>query len=329
VTRVPSGGSESVERAPGADLERPRRALLLINRKGTRGRSRLEGGLRLLREAGVEATVVTPDNPERIPELIRRQAGGHDAVILGGGDGTLSHALDALLESGLPLGILPLGNANDLARTLGIPASLEAACGIIGEGRVREIDIGRIERAGAPPTHFFNVASMGLSVRIARRLTPDRKQRWGVLAYIACAWEAMHRQRSFFAKITCDSQVSEVRAMQIAVGNGRFYGGGMTIVDDATIDDHRLDLYALPRLPGWRLLVLLPVLRWGWHRPVEDILSLHGQEIAVETERSLAVNVDGEVRARTPVVFRVLPRSIRVFVPASSDTWPAAWRATD
>jgi YegS/Rv2252/BmrU family lipid kinase len=284
--------------------------------------------MRLLSDAGLEATVLTPDDPKRIPELIRHQAAGHDAIILGGGDGTLSHALDALLESGLSLGILPLGNANDLARTLGIPANLEAACRIIGEGRTREIDIGRIERAGAPPTHFFNVASIGLSVRIARRLTPDRKQRWGVLAYIACAWEAVHRQRSFCARITCDGQLSEVRAMQIAVGNGRFYGGGMTIVDDAAIDDHRLDLYALPRLPGWRLLVLLPVLRWGWHRPIEDILSLHGQEIAVETDRPLRVNVDGEVRARTPVVFRVLPHSLRVFVPASSDTKPATGRAT-
>jgi YegS/Rv2252/BmrU family lipid kinase len=323
VTLVPDGGNESVDRASGGELRRPRRALLLINRQGTRGRSRLEGGLRLLRDAGIDVTVVMPDEPKRIPGLIRRQAGGYDAIILGGGDGTLSHALDALLECALPLGILPLGNANDLARTLGIPANLEAACAIIAEGRTRQIDIGRIERSGEPPTHFFNVASIGLSVRIARRLTPDRKQRWGVLAYIACAWEAMHRQRSFCAKITCDGQVSEVRAMQIAVGNGRFYGGGMTIVDDATIDDHRLDLYALPRLTGWRMLVLLPVLRWGWHRPVEDILSLHGQEIAVDTDRSLAVNVDGEVRARTPVVFRVLPCSIRVFVPASFGTKPA------
>lgn len=104
--------------------------------------------------------------------------------------------------------------------------------------------------------------------------------------------------------------------MQVAVGNGRYYGGGMTIVDDAAIDDARLDLYALPRLPGWRLAVLLPILRWGWHRPIGDILSLHGREIAVETDRSLRVNADGEVRARTPVVFRVVPKAIRVFVPS-------------
>ena len=295
---------------------RPSRALLVINRKGTRGRQELESGLGLLKDAGFELRGEMPNEPDRIPELIRRRAPGCDLVILGGGDGTLSHALDAVLETGLPLAILPMGNANDLARTLGIPADVQAACRIIVEGRTRQIDVGRIESARAMPTHFFNVASIGLSVRIARRLTRDRKLRWGVLAYLACAWEAMHEQHSFLARIVCDNQRAEVRSMQIGVGNGRYYGGGMTIVDDAAIDDSRLDLYALPRLPGWRLAVLLPILRWGWHRPIEGILSLHGREIAVDTDPSLSVNVDGEVRARTPVRFRVVPRAIRVFAPS-------------
>ncbi|MBK8210191.1 MAG: lipid kinase [Rhodospirillales bacterium] len=296
-----------------------RRALLLINRKGTRGNLPLESGLHLLHQSGIDTEVQTPDEPDRISELIRQQAKGFDLVVLGGGDGTFSHALDVLLECGLPVGVLPMGNANDLARTLGIPAEAESACRIIAEGHTRQIDVGRIESAGGVPTHFFNVASMGLSVRIARRLSPDRKQRWGVFAYLACAWEAVHEQRSFLARITCDGDATELRSMQLAVGNGRYYGGGMTIVDDAAIDDARLDLYALPRLPGWRLAVLLPILRWGWHRPIDDILSLHGQEIAVETDRPLRVNVDGEVRARTPVVFRVVPKAIRVFVPSPPD----------
>lgn len=306
--------------APSASNRQGRRhALLLINRKGTRSRLSLDAGLQLLEDAGIDVQAETPNDPARIPDMIRQRPADCSIIILGGGDGTFSQALDALLESRLPLGILPMGNANDLARTLGIPPDAETACRIIVEGETRQIDVGRIESAGAQPTHFFNVASIGLSVRIARRLSDDRKQRWGVLAYLACAWETVRKQRSFWARITCDGEVSELRAMQVAVGNGRFYGGGMTIVEDAAIDDVRLDLYALPRLPGWRLVVLLPVLRWGWHRPIEDILSLHGCEIAVDTGRPLPVNVDGEVRARTPVVFRVVPKAIRVFAPSERD----------
>ena len=297
----------------------PRKALLLINRKGTRARRRLADGVRSLHEAGIEATPEMPQEPGRIPALIRDGAAGCDMIVLGGGDGTLSHALDAILGTGLPLGILPMGNANDLARTLNIPADLQAACRIIASGHMRWIDVGRIERTGIAPTHFFNVASVGLSVRIARRLTRRRKQRYGPLAYLACTWEAVHRQRSFAVRITCDGLTTELTSMQVAIGNGRYYGGGMTIVEDAAIDDGRLDLYALPQLRGWRLLVLLPVLRWGWHRPIENILSLHGREIALDTGQPLPINVDGEVRGRTPAVFRVVPRALRVFAPSAGD----------
>jgi diacylglycerol kinase family enzyme len=89
----------------------------------------------------------------------------------------------------------------------------------------------------------------------------------------------------------------------------------MTIVDDAAIDDGRLDLYALPRRPWWRLVVLLPVLRWGTHRPVPDILSLHGQEIEITTDPPMPVNVDGEVVERTPARFGLQPAALAVFVP--------------
>ncbi|MBK8174024.1 MAG: lipid kinase [Rhodospirillales bacterium] len=289
---------------------RPRRALLLVNRRGRRGEQCLDDGLRVLGEAGIETETEATHEPERIISAIQQRASQFDAVIIGGGDGTLSHALDAVLESGRPLGILPMGNANDLARTLGIRADCTTACRIIAEGFTRRIDVGWLNGG-----HFFNVASMGLSVRIARRLTRERKLRWGVLAYLGCAWEAMRERRSFYARITCDGETYEWRSVQIAVGNGRFYGGGLTIVEDAAIDDGRLDLYGLPRVRGWRLLILLPVLRWGRHRQVTDILSLHGREIRIETSRRLDINVDGELRSSTPAWFRVVPRALEVFSP--------------
>ena len=287
---------------------------MLVNLTGRRGgRSRIDEGLRVLEAGGIEAEPQLLRTPERIPAMIHERAADCDLVILGGGDGTFSHALDALLTTGRPLGILPMGNANDLARTLRIPTDCAAACRVIVEGKRRPIDVGWVNG-----THFFNVASMGLSVRIARSLTRDRKQRWGVLAYLGCAWDALHKQRPFWARVACDGLAIELASMQITVGNGRHYGGGMTIVDDAAIDDGRLDLYALPLLPRWRLLVLLPILRWGLHRPVESIVSMHGREVHVETERQLSINIDGEVRARTPAHFRIVPLAIEVFVPSEA-----------
>jgi diacylglycerol kinase (ATP) len=287
-----------------------RNALLLINRKGATSHANLDQGLRVLDDAGIEVSAHFCRNPQRIPELIRADHGRADMIIIGGGDGTLSMALEAVLETGLPLGILPMGNANDLARTLAIPTRLLDAFSVIAADNVRRIDVGEVNGK-----HFFNVASIGLSVDIAQRLTRKAKKRWGVLAYIGNAWEALHGASSFHARIECEGRSTELHSIQIAVGNGRYYGGGMTVAEDATIDDRRLDLYAIERQRWWRLAVMLPALRWGKHKLVAGIHTLHGQEIRIETDRPMAINVDGEVVAETPAHFRVLPAILPAFVP--------------
>ncbi len=290
--------------------ENQQRALVIVNRRGTRGKQPLDGALAVLADTGITGTLSYVRSPQRIPGLLRDAVGHFDLVIIGGGDGTLSAAADTLLETGLVLGILPMGNANDLARTLGIPFSLIAAAQVIAAGRTRLIDLGRVNGR-----HFFNVASVGLSVDIADRLTCEAKRRWGILAYLRCSWEAVRTAKHFHAQINCDGTAEVIETIQIAVGNGRHYGGGMTIVDDATIDDGRLDLYALPPHPWWRLMTLAPQLRWGTHRPVPDIHSRRGAEIRIETKRPMPVNVDGEVITKTPAVFDVARAALRVFAP--------------
>lgn len=291
-----------------------RRALLLINRKGASSHANLDDGLSILEDVGIEVSAHFCKRPQRIPELIRADHGRADLIIIGGGDGTLSMALEAVLESGLPLGILPMGNANDLARTLSIPTRIYDAFAVIAAGAVQRIDVGEVNG-----THFFNVASIGLSVEIAQRLTRQQKRRWGLLAYIGHAWEALHAAPSFNARIDCDGTVLDLRSIQVAVGNGRYYGGGMTVADDATINDRRLDLYAIERQRWWRLALVLPALRWGKHRLVEGIHTLSGQTIRIETDTPMAINVDGEVVAETPADFRVLPSALPVFVPDVSE----------
>ncbi|MFO1152293.1 MAG: lipid kinase [Rhodospirillales bacterium] len=290
--------------------KRPRRALVMINRRAARGKRSILQGLRILDQAGIESDLHVIKNPDKISELIRQHADTCDRVVIGGGDGTLSGATDALLATQTPLGILPMGNANDLVRTLSLPTDIDEAFRVVAHGRLKQIDVGSVGKR-----HFFNVASIGLSVTIAKRLTCDIKQRWGVLGYLGCAWEAVRSSPRFHVRIVCDGRPLETAAIQVSIGNGRHYGGGMTIVDDASIDDGRLDVYVLPPMPRWRLLSIVPALRRGTHRPLPDVFSLHGTEIEVHTDRSMPINVDGEVAASTPAVFRVLREALSVFVP--------------
>jgi hypothetical protein len=118
--------------------------------------------------------------------VIRRYQQQIDLVIVGGGDGTLNATIEAIIETQLPLGILPLGTANDLARTLAIPNSLPEACQIIASGNLRRIDLGSVNGK-----YFFNVASLGLSVKITQQLTKEIKRRWGIFAYAAIAFQVI------------------------------------------------------------------------------------------------------------------------------------------
>ncbi|MHC5828099.1 MAG: diacylglycerol kinase family protein, partial [Nostoc sp.] len=135
-------------------------------------------------------------HPKHLAEVIFRYQHQVELVIIGGGDGTLNAAVDALVDTQLPLGILPLGTANDLARTLEIPNSLSEACKIIAYGNLHRIDLGWVNGK-----HFFNVASLGLSVKITERLTKEVKRRWGIFAYAATAlqviWEASTVRRKY------------------------------------------------------------------------------------------------------------------------------------
>jgi YegS/Rv2252/BmrU family lipid kinase len=227
----------------------------------------------------------------------------------------MNAAADALLDCGLPFGILPTGTANDLARTLAIPSDLVAAAGVIGAGRRHRIDLGRVNGK-----HYFNAASIGLSAEVTRHHTVERKRRYRLFAYFFSLRDAWRTHRPFSARLRCDGQSMRLRAIQITVGNGRHYGGGMTVSEDAAIDDGWLDVYCLRPGSWWRLLALFPALRLGRLRRRESVHVLRGRTIEVHTRRRLPINTDGELTARTPAEFRVVPGALTVFVPASYES---------
>src|SRR4051812_19186273 len=119
-----------------------RRALLLVNRHARHGRDKAGEAAGLLEAEGLAVTEAPLGEGPGPSDLIRRPRGRVDLVVVGGGDGTVSAAAEGLLEAGLPLGVLPLGTANDLARTLGLPTGLAAACRVIAAGHTRRVDLG-------------------------------------------------------------------------------------------------------------------------------------------------------------------------------------------
>lgn len=288
----------------------PRRALLLVNNKSRNGASQCEMALERLRAHGIEPIHAECDRKEDMTSLILDHAGEVDSVVVGGGDGTINAAALGVIQANLPLGILPLGTANDLARTLGIPFDLDGAADVIAAGRTRKIDLGMVN--GEP---FFNVASIGLSAELAKRLTRDIKRRWGRLGYAIVAFQVLLQARPFSATIIGETERVRVKTLQIAVGNGRFYGGGNAVEKDAAIDDQHLDLYSLEFEKAWKLALMARSFRYGEHGAWDEVRAVRAKEFDIRTRRPRSVNADGEIVTRTPAHFSIKPCAVTVFAP--------------
>lgn len=288
----------------------PGQALLVINDRSRQGRTSMEEATRVFEEAGIALRREVCAAPHELDATIRRLAGEVGLVVLGGGDGTLNSAALALADTGLPLGILPLGTANDLARTLGIPTDPVEAARVIVAGHRRRIDLGMVN--GRP---FFNVASLGLSVSLTKQLTGAVKRRWGRLGYAIATGRALYRVRPFTALLRHDGREDRVRTMQIAVGNGRYYGGGLTVEETARVDDAQLDVYSLEVGSPWKLALIYPAFRYGRHGAWREVRTIRCKELEIVTRRPRPVNTDGEITTATPARFSVRPQAVTVFAP--------------
>ena len=288
-----------------------RRALLIVNARSRNGKTSLDTAVEGLLRHGIEPDCRDCGSRNALSPLIAEHGRDVDMIVVGGGDGTLSAAAAGVIAAKRPLGILPTGTANDLARTLGIPTDLEEALRVIAEGHTRTIDVGSVN-----DQLFFNVASIGLSAEVAQELTPDLKRRFGKLGYAVAAMRVLVRARPFRARIIGGGRDIVSLTLQVAVGNGRYYGGGNVVTEAAAIDDGTLDLYSLEFLHAWRLVLMLLSFRRGAHTAKREVRDLRGPAFEIRTRRPRAVDADGELVTRTPAMFRVLPRAIEVFVPA-------------
>jgi YegS/Rv2252/BmrU family lipid kinase len=287
-----------------------RRALLIVNAKSRSGTAQREMAIERLEAHGIETVHLDCARREDLSPLIVKHAKDVDCAIVGGGDGTLNAAAFGVIETGLPLGILPLGTANDLARTLGIPFDLDGAAQVIADGVTREIDLGIVN--GEP---FFNVASIGLSAELAQQLTRDIKRRYGRLGYAMVALKVLAQARPFRATIRSETENVRVRTLQIAVGNGRFYGGGNAVEKDATIDDQHLDLYSLELKRAWKLAFMARSFRHGRHGAWREVRAVRAKEFDIRTRKPRPINADGEIVTETPAHFSIRPGAVTVFAP--------------
>ncbi|WP_245666758.1 diacylglycerol/lipid kinase family protein [Actinomadura latina] len=331
----------SVEMRSKAELESAiaggGRAVLVINSRSRRGRRLYGTARRLLRESGLEFLHVFPvTDPTRLRELFTDVLTLEpDLVVVGGGDGTVAEAVGHLAHRDIALGVLPLGTTNNFARSLELPLDLPGAIRTLAVGgpdggKVADVDVGWFESTGDPQgegpgadrEHIFaNMVSLGLSVQVAENVPHTLKRFVGRPAYALTAAGLLPRHDAFTARITIGGETHEVATHQLNIANGAHHSG-QRIARDASPDDRLLAVYRLGDERRLRLASATArhVLTGQW-RSLADDAFLTTAQVEIETDPPMRVDVDGEIRGRTPVSIKLRGNALRVIVPRSfSDT---------
>jgi diacylglycerol kinase (ATP) len=245
----------------------------------------------------------------------------YSAALIFGGDGTVHRHLPQLHKRKIPMLVVPAGSGNDFAKALGIFSvddALEAWKRFCADGsNVRAIDLGVISR-GSEEVLFCCVAGIGMDAEANARA--NRMPAWlkGRGGYVLAALESLLAFKP--VEISVRSAEREIRqpAFFVAIGNAHRYGGGMKIAPRAVADDGILDVCFVSRMSKLKLLCWVPTIFFGGHLGLKGVEYFGAKWMRIEAGRELDIYADGDFAAKTPVEIRVLPRALRVIVPAES-----------
>ena len=289
-----------------------RRHLLLVNPSAGGGKAReliaeLEAGMR---ERGLEYRLVRTEGVEHGCSEARAAAEKGETPVVLSGDGLIGQVGGALAGSGAAMGILPGGRGNDLARILGIPKELSGALDVLAGGHEREIDVGVCNGR-----HFLGLVSCGFDSD-ANRIANETKWIKGNLVYLYAAIKALIQWKPATFTVDVDGERHVITGYTAAAANSKAYGGGMLAAPDAELDDGLLDVGTCGNVSKFAFLRGMGKIFKGEHREILQVQEWRGRQVRMSADRPFEAYADGDPIAMLPVTVSLLPRALRVIVPA-------------
>jgi YegS/Rv2252/BmrU family lipid kinase len=238
--------------------------------------------------------------------LLAVEAG--EVPVVMSGDGLVGAVGGAMAGSELPLGIVPGGRGNDLARVLGIPAEPEGAIETIAAGHTREIDVGE-----ANGRRFLGIASAGFESE-ANRIANESRLR-GNLVYAWAALRALAGWKPVRFTVLAGEERIRFTGYSVSAANSRAYGGGMFIAPAADLADGEFDVVTIGEVGKVKFLGNLPKVFKGTHVEEDEVRVFRAPRLELSASRPLAVYADGEHLTDLPASLRLLPRALSVLAP--------------
>ena len=290
-------------------------ALLLVNNDaGGNSQSDLDLLQQTALKLGHTLDVAVPTSAAQM--LTRAQSAlddGYERLICAGGDGTINGLLPALLHSGLPLGIIPAGTANVLARELSIPFDPVQALSIALEGQVRPLDIGLAN--GSP---FLLMAGLGFDAQVVAEIEPRMKELFGSLAYITSGLQVLTHYRPSNFTIEAEGEHFTVPAWLVVVGNASSYAYELEILPEARMDDGLLDVCIFAEHGALDRVTQLGAMLFGQHTEGRNVRYFQVTSLRISADPPVQVQLDGDHFGASPVDFLMQPSALQVVTPAKA-----------
>jgi diacylglycerol kinase (ATP) len=304
-----------------------RSALLIHNPNAGSGgearRRQLDVARRIFAERGIEIALAETRGPGEATQMAANASKeGRQLVVACGGDGTVNEVVNGLAseQNGqrIPLALLPAGTANVLAKELDLSWDIPRAAEQLLRGEIRELALGLATPLDQPEKrrYFLSVAGAGPDGQITYALDLDLKARLGILAYW---WQGVREVFAYrFPRFRVISAGQVLDASLVIVGRTKHYGGPFKITTRADLYEDQFELLALTTQSGLKYLSYLPTLWFGDLRKAEGTHFWKADQLVCEPldKGPVYAQVDGEPMARLPVEFKIVPRALKLLVPA-------------
>lgn len=286
---------------------------IIINPVAGRGKAQRELATvqRVLRKTGLEADLVLTQGPGEAQQLARRAAEeGWDAVVAGGGDGTVGEVINGLVGTKAALGIIPLGTGNDLAHSLGIPRRVDQATALLAKARVTSIDV------GADTDGYFGIIlGLGFPTLVMDYVNTHSSRLRGSWAILGGILSVVSKLEAFPMRIETAQYSFEGKFNSVFILNTPYTGGGLYMSPGARFDDGLFDIVLIEDMGKLDFLATLPRAYRGTHLSHPRVRLIRSSWVRIRTEKPLGKMFDGNVYGRSPVEAKVVPGGLRCLVP--------------
>ncbi len=294
-----------------------RRVLLVANPAARSGARRIHAAEHALGRAGCSVDLRQTTAPGDAARFAADRATDTDAVFTLGGDGTVMEVLATLRKTGVPVGIIPAGTGNLLARALAIPLNVDRAVQALTRGITRTVDLGCLH--SDPPRMFAFAAGVGIDATMIERTTAYAKRRLGVLAYVLAAGAAALRHDRFHVRLVTDHEVIERDAVLTLVANfGSVLHGRFALGPGITPEDGELDVCVYAPRNSWDAVRMVWRIVRHDYRSGGRMYFARAREVVIECEPPRILQADGEIIGMSPVRITVDAGAATLLVPMTA-----------